>query len=254
MEVLYQHDRKPPSFCADVLRKFGQNQYGENLYRVVWSESQFELIGGIWHERLNQGESGHIVQTGNFVHESNPTVLENACYKRVPKIEYDGLPPTYVIEKWVACSYTQEEWYRKFTDPISGLCTLGPYPERGTWQFCFAIGVQDRMIYPTAAVIEYYARLCEAGKQYSKTENDAAVMERHLKKKREWSQRFDDIFDDAQAAGGTTNLFFSTTGPKSKDRQKVEDVPIIDVRPMAEAMGLPTTPGFSQGQFKLQGE
>jgi len=249
MKVRYQYDRKAPSYCADALAKFGKNPYGENIYRVVWSESQFEDIGGNWAERYLPGQDpGAMVRIGNLVTEENPVMYMNPCYKRVPKIEYVGMKPAFVLEKWLPCGYSEDEWYRTFADPETGLCTLGPYPAKGTWNFCYVIAQQGEAIYPTAAVVEYYARLIEANRLYSDQEKEDMRKEARLKKKRDWERRFDDIYDDAQAAGGTTNLFFATTGRKSKDRQKVEDVPIIDPREQAAAMGLPTT-GFGQVAF-----
>ena len=63
---------------------------------------------------------------------------------------------------------------------------------------------------------------------------------RLARKQRDYDNMFDAVYDDAQLAGGTTNLFQAVSGPKT-NRKTVDDVKIV-----AAPKGLPTKAGHRQ--------
>ena len=231
-----QFDRPTPSFCAEMLSKFGQNPYGENIYRVVWSETQFETVGGTWCDRLRLNEPSHFEQVGNFVRESNPTVAEIPEYRRVAK--YPGVQ-RWILEKWLAPSYSREDWYSLFMEPSSGLCYLGPYPETGDFHHCYSLERHGQFMPLTIAVVEYYCRLIEAGKEYSVWQRKQAQEERMKREKRAWENRFDAMFDDAQPAFGVSRATSVTPY-----RVSPENVQLASVDKLPD--WLPRKAGFKQ--------
>ncbi len=240
-DVIRQFDRQPPSFVADILRKFGQNPYGENIYRLVWSESVFEVIGGMWEERVNPLMGNAVVRRGRMLLESNPVICKKPGYKLVSKYpDFKGKEARWILEKWLPCSFTRAMWDWRFLEPQSGLYLSGPYPEHGEF-WCSKV-ITDRGKYqePSADLIEYYTRLIAAGDEYPEYAKREAREKRHATKQRDYDNMFDAIYDDAQLAGGTTNLFQAVSGPKT-NRKTVDDVKIVNA-----PRGLPTTPGSRQ--------
>jgi hypothetical protein len=240
--------RKAPAWTERVLRRFGVNPQGQNVYRVVWSESRTERTGGMWHDRLKAGEGNHLVAMGNMVVDSNPEIRAVPEYRRVCRYE-DFAEPCWVIEKWLPCSYSREQWYedQRLICQESGLHLLGPYEEnmRGDWHFSYKVQQRGKFIPLTAGVLEYYARLCNAGsRNYTETQRKIAIEDRVAREKRDYDNRFDAIFDDSQLAGGTANLFSAVSGPKSKDRMKPEDVNFGSVEELPD--WVPRTGGFKQ--------
>ena len=240
-DVLRQFDRETPSFSADILRKFGQNPYGENIYRLVWSESVFETIGGMWEERARPNEGNSVVRKGKMLFDSNPVIRKTACYKQVSKYpDYKGKEARWILEKWLPCSFTPWMWEYKFTDPSSGLLISGPYPEHGEYWCSKVITDRGAYVEPTADLTEYYARLVAAGDEYPEHAKRQAREVRLARQQRDYDNRFDALFHDAMPAGGVTKLFQAVSGPKT-NRKSVDDVKFAAV-----PKGLPTTPGNRQ--------
>lgn len=227
-DVLRQNDRETPSYCADILAKFGQNHLGENIYRVVWSEAVTETVGGMWEERARQGDSNRLERRGQMLMDSNPVILKRPSYKTVSKYpDYLGDKARWVLEKWLPCSYSPEVWYMKFYDVEADMCLSGPYPEHGEF-WCSKI-LSDRGGYMecTADAVEYYARLVAAADEYPEHAKKEAYEEREKRKKREYDNRFDAVFRDAMPVGGVTALY---SGPGRKtNRKSVDDVKILPV-------------------------
>ena len=99
------------------MRKYGLNPYGEPLYRIVFKDTRYHLVGGFWWDT---GET---------------------AYHWVPK--YDQVKSPWILERWYTASeftrMSQSQWDSTMVDPISGWLTLGPYPSRGeydlAWEF-----------------------------------------------------------------------------------------------------------------------
>ncbi len=100
------------------MAKYGKNTYGENLYRIVFSNSRKNLAGGTWPD-LSVG------------------------YRWVPT--YRAIKDQWVLERWLPCiqfAGSKQNW-ENLKDTVSGWPLLGPYPERGDYQhtFTFSAGV-----------------------------------------------------------------------------------------------------------------
>jgi hypothetical protein len=94
----------------------------------------------------------------------------------------------------------------------------------------------------TLAIVEYYARLIEAGRESTAIQRKYAQEQRIAKEKREWENRCDSIFDDSQPAFGVSALM-TGYGPKTT-RVKPEDVKLTSVDRLPA--WVPRTPGFRQ--------
>jgi len=237
-----QYDRKAPAFVDEMLAKFGQNPCGENLYKVVWAEGETELSGGIWHDHMDPNKpAGALIYKNGLVMDENPLVGQKAEYRRVQKY-----PDTqrWLLVKWLPPSYSREQYRERFTDVDSGMNYLGPYQEQGTYELCYKLERKGGFMPLTLAIVEYYCRLIEAGKDYSSAQKRIAQEVRIEKQKRAWETHFDDVFDEAQDAGGTGNLFSAVSGRKSKDRVKPEDVSFGDTRNLPA--WVPKEAGFRQ--------
>jgi len=231
-----QYDRPTPEFCSRMLAKFGQNPYGENIYRIVWSETQFEFVGGTWEDHLRPDEGSHLVLEGKFLRESNPTIATRAEYRRVPK--YPGVQ-RWILEKWLPPSCSRSRWYELYTESTSGLCYLGPYMECGDFHHCYRLERLGKFMPLTLAVVEYYSRLIEYGREYTDAQRKQAQEERIAREKRAWETRFDAIFDDAQPAFGVDKSL-----NVSPNRVRPEDVKFGDVNKLPA--WVPRQAGFRQ--------
>jgi hypothetical protein len=84
------------------MARFGQNLYGDNLYRIVLASTRLKLVGGCWPD----GEFG---------------------YHWVPA--YRGING-WILERWQMPLKSQWE---AVVEPISGWPVNGPYPARGEY-------------------------------------------------------------------------------------------------------------------------
>jgi len=88
------------------MARFGQNPYGDNLYRIVFAPSRRYLVYGEW-----------------------PNGERKATW--LPK--YPEVGDSWVLERWLTpfeyARCTPEEWNRELT-------VLGPYPDRGEYEIC----------------------------------------------------------------------------------------------------------------------
>jgi hypothetical protein len=222
IEIRKRYDRCAPAFCAQVLRKFGQNRFGQNLYRVVWSDSLFEWRGGAWRDHLDDSASRDMQMPDGTRLETNPILGVKPEYRSIAK--YGDREGRWILEKWLPTTYSRDEWYRRFMDMDSGLCLLGPYPDKGSYHFCYELSLRGQYREVTAGLIEEYCRLIEAGHHYTPSEHAAARQAERDRKEKEWNDRFDGIWSESMPAGGVTKLFQAVSGPKSADRARVEDV------------------------------
>lgn len=87
------------------MAKYGQNQYGENRYRIISTASRRHLVGGLWADGATE-------------------------YRWVPT--YRHIPEPWVLEAWDTCRMTMREW-DNLKDPRSGWLINGPYPSRGEY-------------------------------------------------------------------------------------------------------------------------
>ena len=100
----------PPWFQDELTRIGGVNQYGEPVFRLVWSQNESMTIGGKW------AQTGHI------------------GYKRVPLIPGEPCWALLVWESADVAGGSFEAWDRDFRDEETGLLQCGGYPKYGAYR------------------------------------------------------------------------------------------------------------------------
>ncbi len=183
----------------------GLNPMGWPLYRVIWSESRYSLLGGEW------GDTG--------------------------KVEYRWAPyyagrKEWVLEKWLSpeeWAGTEAQWnidnlamvncdtcgglgfieaagmigvcatcegQCKVSCAVRGLIvyTMGPYPRLGWYEHCFS--------FPTDGDpnLECIVPLLEASKDLPLSKVKGGLAACHAQMRKDWENRFEAICDDAQGA------------------------------------------------------
>lgn len=110
------------------LSRFGQNPYGENLYRIVFAPSRRYLVTGEWPDGSNLAQ---------WV------------------VKYKTSGNIWVMEYWLSA----EEYAKCSRDHWNqNLLILGPWPERGEYDLCHSFelsGPQDANLDKLVALIEY---------------------------------------------------------------------------------------------------
>lgn len=117
------------------MARFGQNVWGENLYRIVLASSRRHLVGGMWPD-------------GEVAYHWLPT--------------YKGLSANcWVLERWQMPLTSKAAW-DQMVEPISGWLINGPYPARGEYYhaWTFDKGVDSDNL-------DAIVGACERGKNYS---------------------------------------------------------------------------------------
>ncbi len=109
---MHKESRICPQEFQDRLRVFGQNPYGENLYKFCWGRTSFILMGNIWRDTF-----------GNERREYRPRCQNNEmqCWTlmRWKPSEFYGSPASYYAKTW---------------DSVSKLFQTGEYPWRGRYE------------------------------------------------------------------------------------------------------------------------
>jgi hypothetical protein len=99
----------PQWFQAELTRIGGANQYGEPIFKLVWSEGEQMTVGGRWAN----GFEG---------------------YKRAPMIHGE---PCWALMVWEPASVaggSYEAWQRDYRDDETGLLQCGGYPKYGAYR------------------------------------------------------------------------------------------------------------------------
>jgi len=174
------NDVNPVLWTGGSLKAFGQNPYGENIWRVVWAPSRMWQVGGRWQDR----EQGKIVRT---VDE----------YRWIPR--YGG-ENGWVLEKWLSAEEyakcTEELWNMVMRDAETGLLELGPYPSRGVFEAAYTFS-----FYPPYSLVEKRIQMINYGKQkYS--QNDIKLAHRDALDAREKAKddKLEEMIRDAMPA------------------------------------------------------
>jgi len=91
-----------------MLRQFGQNPFGENILRVVWSPRRLMLYGGYWEDK------------------------KNFEYRLVQKY---GSKKLWMLERWIpARNYGSPALWNAQTCNGEGYLSIGPYPKYGVFE------------------------------------------------------------------------------------------------------------------------
>jgi hypothetical protein len=142
---LFPAARLAPQSYQDILARFGQNLYGENLLRLIWLPARFYTAGGWWE------------------------VEREFAYKRVPK--YGIKNQRWAIEKWMpANTYgTPDTWERSTLSP-EGFMQVGPFPVHGEYESAavFSVGQGPQGYVPLEpGTVLLQAQLIHLGRQRS---------------------------------------------------------------------------------------
>lgn len=125
------------------MQRFGQNQYGQNLYRIVFADSRRHIVYGEW-----------------------PNGERKASWVSL----YPQLKGHWIMERWMTpfefARCTAEQWN---SDPM--LTSLGPYPDRGEYELCHTFN----LVTPTDENIPLIVGLIE--KSRSETRRDGNAFE-----------------------------------------------------------------------------
>lgn len=156
-------------------KTYGKNPLGWPLYRVIWSESRYYLLGGEW------GDTGRVE------------------YRWAP---YYAGRKEWVLEKWLTpeeyCG-SEVNWNEdniNYELAARGIIvyTMGPFPRSGWYEHCYSFP-QDGD--PNLACI---VPLLEASKELPFAKIKAGVQVCHDQMRKDWENRFEAIVDDAQGA------------------------------------------------------
>ena len=100
-----------PFWVAPMLRPFGTNPFGENLFRLVFSTRRTFTVGGYWET------------DGRFQYRTAPRYPKKRCW---------------VLEKWLPARHygSPVSWNDDTINP-EGYLSLGPYPLYGVFECCF---------------------------------------------------------------------------------------------------------------------
>lgn len=222
---LVGHDKKPQHLPIGSLKGFGTNPYNEPIWRVVWSESRYYLVGAN-HAEYDESAGGYSNDGTVKKRGKDPNLNRiQACYKWLPL--YPGLK-RWVLELWkspvafTGCS--QDQYNDRYYDPASGLLTLGPYPQRG--EYCQSFTFPSE---PTFSVVEGTINRIRAGWNYTYNDHLAANNAEAEAKQKAVDARRRDIFLDAQQAfkNRASNV---RPGKRTKDKinfkKTAADIPI----------------------------
>lgn len=213
------------------LKPLGTNPYGEPIFRVVWSESRYYLVGADHTEYDSEGPSNDAVLADR---QKDPNVTRiTRGYKWLPLYPGRG---RWVLEMWkspfgfTGCS--KESWNLLYRDPTTNLLTLGPYPDRGDYAECSAQLSKQ----PTRDEVIRWIYFIKAGWNYTHAEKAAANREALEKVEKAKVSRFKDMFKDSQQAFNNkpTNI---RPGKRTADK--------VNFARSAEQAGLPRRPGFT---------
>jgi hypothetical protein len=107
----------PPEFQERLTRMFGLNEFGDPLYRIMWAQNSFHLLGG-------------------------PYFAENGWERIGYREKYLATPyPCWQIERWMApVKYgSPRMWYGTNYVPEWEISIMGPYPWRGRYEVLYQL-------------------------------------------------------------------------------------------------------------------
>lgn len=151
-----------------LLTAGGSNLYGQPNYRLVWSESRFEIRYG---QKVKKYGSGR-----------DRWILEKWC----PPEMY-GDPDTWHFE-------TYDAEFREMA--------LGPFPNHGEYEHSYTFDQGGIYIEPTEDLVLLICRCIEQGKMHTRSEKWAALVAAKDKIKQQQAQEFQDLWDDCKPAPG----------------------------------------------------
>jgi hypothetical protein len=102
-----------PTLAPRSLRQYGENSWGEPLWRCVFAPSVKKIVGGCFAD-------------GFLGYRARPA--------------YRHIGAFWVLEKWISAleltGKTESQYNEVFKDAETGLFPTGPYPHRGVYHYC----------------------------------------------------------------------------------------------------------------------
>jgi hypothetical protein len=211
-----------PDWCAEVLSKYGQNRYGENIFRTVFLPSRSKIVGGYWEAECE------------------------LAYRRVPK--YGLAERKWAIERFVPASVlgTPETWEALATT-LEGYWAIGPFPAHGVYECCavFTTGKGDRGYVPLEPeLVDFQARAIWMGRTLTRYQVRSAVLGEEEEKIRKQDEYFERLLRDK---GFSRDVATYGMAVNYNREQAVEDYKTRLVKVKAWQRRARFQPGFRQG-------
>ena len=198
---------------------YGQNIFAENLYRLIFSDSRTDLLGGKWPDG-------------------------NCDYREVPR--YPGIKGQWIMEKWQSAEEyagSREQYELQQFDAESGLYTCGPYPHRGEYIYCHTfIGS------PTEMQVGWAVHNNKVSRDLTPGARKQGIMEPLENQQRQQDQRFTDIWDNAMGPWTKADAVVSFSPSTRAGFKRGSDMPMPRFDQEAP---LPTADNFF-GQVRKQ--
>lgn len=168
----FPHSRRVNPAYDRILRHYGQNRYGENLFRIVMLSSRCYLAGGFW---AKEGVFG---------------------YRRVPK--YSMHEHKWALEIWRCASvYGTPALWDSQTTSMEGYYQVGPYPCHGEFECCavFSTGKGRGGYIPLEpGTVDLQARAVWMGRGQTLWDIRTALNSQEELKERRGDERFEDLW------------------------------------------------------------
>lgn len=196
-------------------KRFGVNLYDEPLFRIVWSDSRTDLIGGKWPDGVSE-------------------------YRECPR--YPGVH-AWVLEMWKSpeeYAGTRENYEKQQWDPQSGLLTCGPYPHRGEYVMAYTFPFE-----PNTGMAEKIITALKLSRDLTPSARKEGIFSPLENQEKARSDRFDAQWSEAMGAWSKADAVVpfgrvaSTFGRQGFKRAGDMPHPRMD-----QSSPLPTAPGF----------
>lgn len=195
------------------MARFGKNEYGQNLYRIVFAPSRRYIVYGQW-----------------------PDGSQKAQW--LPK--YPEVGSAWVLERWLTpfeyARCTPEEWNRELT-------ILGPYPDRGEYEICHKFNLaspDDESLTKLVALIEQsHKQTRRNGAIFDNPENTVACIAEAEQREAATSSEMQALIGNALPAFGAAPMSGYGGGRSTK---------APPVRLSAQEAGLPVMPRGERGR------
>lgn len=148
------------------MARYGQNQFGENRFRIVFGGSRRFIVAGEWLAGELKGKN---------------------CASE--ELLYPQFSDFWVLEKWLAPDISRERWDIERSES-------GPYPERGDYYFSYAFTA----VSPVDANLDKLISWIQAGEKTSEQDVlDGCKAAYEYEKKTNQAQAYDMIYDSLSA-------------------------------------------------------
>lgn len=194
---------------------YGENPYGEPLYRVIFSDSRTDLQGGKWPD--GTCEYREVFRYPGVKHKWILEVWKSP-------IESAGTPQHYELEQW---------------DAESHLLSNGPYPHRGEYWLC-----HEFIGEPTEMQVGWAVHNNKVSRDLTAGQRKEGIMTPLEKQQREQDQRFSDIWDGAMGPWQKADAVVSMSAGHQQSRQGFKRGADMPLERFSQTAPLPTQDGF----------